>query len=56
MNTVSIVDLAALKPHWDSGYTLSASSWSLLRITLAKAFPTMLRREIRWALTFPPSI
>ena len=48
---MSIVDLLALSPHCASGYMRSASNCNLFSITRAKAFPTILRRDIlRWLL------
>ena len=44
--TMSVVDLSARNPHCDSGYTLSAIFWSLIRTTRAKHFPTMDMREM----------
>lgn len=37
-NTISIVERLARKPHWDSGYALSAGACSQLRTTLGKGF------------------
>lgn len=43
---MSIVEHFDLKPHCDSGYTLSASFLSQFRTTRANTFPTMLSKEI----------
>merc|ERR1712096_161117 len=43
---ISVVERLDLNPHWDSGYTLSASFCRRGRTTRAKALPATPRREI----------
>ena len=42
---ISVIQRLDLNPHWDSGYTLSASFCRRGRTTLAKALPATPRRE-----------